>query len=173
MQNLEYCQYTYKHRKALTYLINKNKDKLTDFQYKELLKRAKVHDIDKLVMYQFATKKEVHDFHRKNNRHHIENELKDFKLIDIDILETIFDCECAALTKLDKPRNAYKTFKDFYPDFYNIAKPYLVQLDMDYNYSILDIENNTTINYYSNLEVTETMIKQEIKEYLNINNALN
>ena len=49
-------------------------------------------------------------------------------ITDIDILETIFDCECAALTKPDKPRNAYKTFQDFYPEFYNTAKPYRIQL---------------------------------------------
>lgn len=168
MNNFEYCKYTYKHRKALEYLINKYKNKMTNTQYSELLKRVKVHDVDKLIMYQFASKKEVHDFHRKNNRHHIENTIKDFSITDIDILETIFDCECAALTKPDKPRNAYKTFQDFYPEFYNIAKPYLIQLGMDYDYSILNLEDKKTIDYYSNMEVTEEMIKKEIKEFLSI-----
>ena len=47
MKNFKYCAYTYRHRQAIRYLIYKLiKDKKTR---EEMLKRANVHDIDKLM----------------------------------------------------------------------------------------------------------------------------
>ena len=55
MKNLEYSIYTYKHRKAIFYLIDKL---ITDnSEKKEILKRCQDHDMDKMYMYTYMDKK--------------------------------------------------------------------------------------------------------------------
>ena len=75
MKNLNWCIYTYRHRRAFKYCVNKL---IHDPDLREeMLKRAKIHDMDKMVMtYE-------------------------------DLVETIIDYECAPYTKPDKPLNAY------------------------------------------------------------------
>ena len=71
MNNFESCKYTYKHRKALEYLINlKIKDENIK---KEMLKRAKIHDMDKMTLYLIIDKSEASKLHRKTASHHMEN----------------------------------------------------------------------------------------------------
>ena len=81
--------------------------------------RGYMHDLDKLLyLYPWALvtghdKKWVHNKHRKNNRHHVENTKNKTRR---DYIEMIIDWECARFTKADKPLNAYATMQKFYPD---------------------------------------------------------
>lgn len=102
MKNLNWCIYTYRHRRAFEYCVNKlihNPD-----LKKEMLRRAKVHDMDKMVMYLFLEQKEAQKIHMMHQPHHLENNLpKTYE----DLVETVIDYECAPYTKPDKPLNAY------------------------------------------------------------------
>ena len=70
----------------------------------EMLKRAKIHDMDKMVMYLFMEQKEAQKIHMMHQPHHLENSLpRTYE----DLVETIIDYECAPYTKPDKPLNAY------------------------------------------------------------------
>ena len=70
----------------------------------EMLKRARIHDMDKMVMYLFLEQKEAQKIHMMHQPHHLENSLpRTYE----DLVETIIDYECAPYTKPDKPLNAY------------------------------------------------------------------
>lgn len=89
--------------------------------------RGYMHDIDKLLyLYPLALlnghdKKWVHNRHRKNNRHHVENNLTKTRR---DYIEMIIDWECARYTKPDKLLNAFDTMNKFYPEM----KPQLLPI---------------------------------------------
>ena len=102
MKNLNWCIYTYRHRRAFEYCVNKL---IHDPDLKEeMLKRAKIHDMDKMVMYLFLEQKEAQKIHMMHQPHHLENSLpRTYE----DLVETIIDYECAPYTKPDKPLNAY------------------------------------------------------------------
>ena len=102
MKNLNWCIYTYRHRRAFEYCVNKliHESDLKE----EMLKRAKIHDMDKMVMYLFLEQKEAQKIHMMHQPHHLENSLpRTYE----DLVETIIDYECAPYTKPDKPLNAY------------------------------------------------------------------
>ena len=108
MRNFEYYAYTFRHRQAIKYLIFKLiKD---DEVKKEMLKRATLHDMDKVILYQFLDKKEASNYHRLNSQHHMENDLPKTYF---DKLEAILDYESAGYTKPDKPLNAFDTINRF------------------------------------------------------------
>jgi hypothetical protein len=70
----------------------------------EMLRRARIHDMDKMVMYLFMEQKEAQKIHMMHQPHHLENSLpRTYE----DLVETIIDYECAPYTKPDKPLNAY------------------------------------------------------------------
>lgn len=71
---------------------------------KEMKKRAKVHDMDKMLLYLFFGQREVQEWHVKNQPHHLESGLGNTYF---DLVETVIDYECAPYTKPDKPLNAY------------------------------------------------------------------
>ena len=102
MKNLNWCIYTYRHRRAFEYCVNKL---IHDPNLKEeMLKRARIHDMDKMVMYLFLEQKEAQKIHMMHQPHHLENSLpRTYE----DLVETIIDYECAPYTKPDKPLNAY------------------------------------------------------------------
>ena len=165
MKNIEYCKYTYRHRKAFLYVTNKIvKDENIK---KEMIKRARFHDLDKMTLYIFLEKKQASSYHRKTSSHHLENNLPKTLL---DYLETIIDFECAAYTKPDKPLNAYdtliKTYKDkidtnTYNSLMNILKKY----DLDSSYCVLD--DLIGIEYMKKYEdINEEMIMYEILDYI-------
>lgn len=188
IKNFDYCKYTYLHRKSLEYYI-KNCKKLGNLEKKELLKRAKTHDMDKLTLYLFWQKKDASTFHRKNASHHIKNDilkqysLEEFKQsymnlhldnfdekksiipldILIDVLESIFDYECAALTKPDKPLNAYDTCKNLYPELINMYEVVLDELGMKSSYNAI---TNDAIEYINQFNVNEDTIYMEVSKYL-------
>ncbi len=102
MKNFNWCVYTYRHRKAFMYVAEKIIP--DEALKKEILYRAEVHDVDKLLLYLFFDQKEVQDWHVLHQPHHLESGLgKSY----VDLAETVIDYECAPYTKPDKPLNAY------------------------------------------------------------------
>lgn len=158
LENYDYCKYTYLHRKALMYYIKNNKY-LTNEERLELIKRAKIHDMDKLTLYLFWDKKEASKYHRRTATHHI----KDDATNDFDILESIFDMECAALTKSDKPLNAYDTVVKWFPNLMDKFLPFLKRLHMDSSYCAI---TPNAIDYINKFDVNENIILDEVAIYL-------
>ena len=164
IKNLDYCKYTYLHRKALAYYIKKN-EYLTEEDRLELLKRAKVHDMDKLTLYLFWDKERASEYHRTHSSHHLKKWIPHSR---IDLLESIFDYECAALTKPDKPLNAYDTVIKYYSDFKDEYLPELEKLHMNSSYIAVTQEDK---EFIENIEVDENDILKEVSEYLRNNEA--
>lgn len=163
LNNIAYCQYTYRHRKALLYYIQKNQF-LTKEEKEEMLKRARLHDLDKMTLYLFWEKEKSSDYHRSHNPHHLA-ECEDVEIGYYDKMEAIFDFECAALTKWDKPLNAFDTMKKWYPEYEAELLPILQKLHMDSSYIAIDDEAKAYICQFD--EVTEDMILKEVSMYLN------
>ena len=160
IKNYNYCKYTYLHRKALHYYIEKN-NYLENQEKEILLKRAKIHDMDKLTLYLFRDKETASKYHRENASHHIK---KGKAFTQEDILESIFDYECAALTKPDKPLNAYDTVMKYYPEFKDLYLPKLERLHMNSSYLAVTEEDK---EFIEKIVVTENLILKEVSEYLN------
>lgn len=161
LENYDYCKYTYLHRRALIYYIENNKY-LTNEERLELIKRAKIHDMDKLTLYLFWNKKEASKYHRSTATHHI----KDDTTNDFDILESIFDMECAALTKSDKPLNAYDTVVKCFPNLMDKFLPFLKRLHMDSSYCAI---TQDAVDYINKFDVNEDIILDEVAIYLTEN----
>ena len=119
-ENLGAIKYTKAHRKAYK-----------DVE-KELLGhntwRSLVHDLDKVILYNFLPFEKVKKFHRNTARHH-ENNIKKKRNDYIDI---IIDWECARRTKPDKPLNAYDTMYKFYPHLEKEILPILKEFGLDH-----------------------------------------
>ena len=164
MKNIEYCKYTYKHRKAFIYVVNKIiKDENIK---KEMTKRARFHDLDKMTLYMFLDKKQSSSYHRKTSSHHLENNIsKTF----YDYLESIIDFECASYTKPDKPLNAYDTITKIYKEkidskTYNSLMNILEEYNINSSYNVLN--DNIGVEYMKKYEnVTEEMIMYEVLDY--------
>ena len=165
IKNFEYCKYTYIHRKALMYYIQKN-EYLNEEEREQLLKRAEVHDMDKLTLYLFWDKELASKYHRNHSSHHIKKNIPHSRL---DILESIFDYECAALTKPDKPLNAYDTVLKYYPEFKDEYLPELKRLHMDSSYLAVNEEDKSFIE---NIKVEENDILREVSKYLKSDNNI-
>lgn len=118
-ENIGAIKYTLEHRKAFKKVE------------KELLGhntwRSIVHDIDKVILYNFWEHKKVKEFHRKHARHHVENDIKKTRA---DYIEMIIDWECARYTKPDKPLNAYDTLYKIYPEVEEKVLPILKELNI-------------------------------------------
>ena len=175
MKNMQWCIYTYRHRKAFEYCVRKliKEPALRD----EMLRRARIHDMDKMIMYLFLDQKEAQEIHVKTKPHHLENQLpRTYE----DYVETVIDYECAPYTKPDKPLNAC--------DFTKLLLDRKV-LDEETGEKLIGIMEKLGIAnsdsytddaegqaYISGLpEVTEEMIYEEILCYVNDNpdNELN
>lgn len=166
MNNLDWCIYTYKHRRAFEYCVKKH---IQDPELRaEMLRRAKLHDMDKMLMYQYRTQKEAQFLHMESQPHHLENDLERSYA---DYVEAVIDYEAAPYTKPDKPMNAYQLVS------------LLVEwnaIDADLSSTLLGIMRELGIDnadtylndsegraYFSNLgEITEEMIQAEIQVYL-------
>lgn len=167
MKNFEWCRYTYLHRKAFEYCVRKliHEPGLRD----EMLRRAQIHDMDKMVMYLFLDQAEAQKRHTMSQPHHLENDLpRSYE----DLVETVIDYECAPYTKPDKPLNAF--------DFTHLLMQWNV-LEPDVGQKLisimeeLGIDNSSSVSddveglmYISSLsDVTEEMIYYEILRYVN------
>ena len=175
MKNLEWCIYTYRHRRAFQYCVCKYIKEPS--LRAEMLRRAKVHDMDKMIMYLFMNQKEAQERHVRTQKHHLENDLP--RTCE-DLVETVIDYECAPYTKPDKPLNAY--------DFTKLLLDRNV-LDAETGGKLIaimekiGIANSTTYRddaegqkYIREFDkVTEEMIYEEILRYVNENpdNELN
>ena len=166
MRNLEWCKYTYRHRRAFEYCVRKyvNEPSLRE----EMLKRAAVHDMDKMLMYLFMDQKAAQEMHTRTQPHHLENSLpRTYE----DYVETVIDYECAPYTKPDKPLNAYD-FTLFLMDrkvldaetgnrLLSIMREFGIDNSETYTE---DAEGQAYISSCS--EVTEEMIQEELLAYV-------
>ena len=110
MLNKSYLQYTFLHRQALIFVIQKH---IKDAELKaRLLQRAKWHDLDKAFLYTKIPKKLASAYHRTHSAHHADIVNTMSKAYD-DLLEAVMDYECAGYTKADKPLNAYDTLNTY------------------------------------------------------------
>lgn len=165
MNNFEWCVYTYKHRKAFWYLTEKL---IADEKLRgRMLLRAKVHDMDKMVMYLYLDQITSQKIHVRTQPHHLESGLGESYE---DFLETVIDYESAPYTKPDKPLNAYDFVKELLSmklvrkeqaeKLFSIMH----ELGIDSSYSFHDSEWE---NYIKDMgEVTEEMIQTEVMEYV-------
>lgn len=125
MKNYEYCKYTYVHKKIVEFLVNKYfKDVVIKV---EMERRAKNHDMDKLVNYLIYDKKVASKIHRENSSHHANSLEKN----TYDYLEMIIDWESARYTKPDKPLNAFDTLYKHYPELEAYILPLLIQMGLN------------------------------------------
>ena len=165
MKYFEYCQYTYRHRQALRYLIEKL-IRESDVK-REMLRRADVHDIDKIIMYQFLSRKEASKIHKATATHHMANSIPKTYF---DKLEAVLDYESAGYTKPDKPFNAFDTINRFKNDGIVDAKTCDELLEICEKYGLVGSYSVTKdavgMNYLSQFEeVTEEMINEDIRAY--------
>ena len=120
-ENIGAIRYTQEHRKAYRKVE------------KELLGhntwRSLVHDLDKVILYNFLEHGKVKKFHRSTARHQ-ENKVKKTRA---DYIDMIIDWECARYTKPDKPLNAYDTLYKFYPHLEKEILPILKEFNLDYH----------------------------------------
>ena len=118
-ENIGAIKYTLEHRKAFKKVE------------RELLGhntwRSIVHDIDKVILYNFWEHKKVKEFHRKYARHHVENDIKKTKA---DYIEMAIDWECARYSKPDKPLNAYDTLYNIYAELEDVILPILKEFNI-------------------------------------------
>lgn len=156
MENQEYIEYTYKHRKVVIYLAKKyvKKDK------EKVLKQIENHDIDKLFAYLFYNKKDVSQIHRNSSSHH-QNELEKN---NIDYIEMVLDWESARYTKPDKPLNAYDTLYKYYPNMEEKILPILKEFGIDKTNLPMEEDVLKYANSIKNVTIDE--IKNEMIEYI-------
>lgn len=161
MKNFEYLKYTYLHRRAFVYTVNKlisNPD-LRD----ALLKRAETHDMDKMISYLFHEKEYSSKLHRSTAPHHMEN---DSEKSYLDFVEAVIDYECAGYTKPDKPLNAYDTIVKYSPAHSDELLEVCDELGIKFSYqNSSELDENAKTFIYSSDVVTEEDILKEILVY--------
>lgn len=174
MRNFEWCVYTYKHRRAFIYIV----DKLISnpMLKQEMLKRAKVHDMDKMLMYLFLDQITSQKIHVQNQPHHLESGKGNTYY---DLVETVIDYECAPYTKPDKPLNAYDFTKKLlemgYLEREKADRLFEIMHDFGIDRSYKVTEDLEGLAYMDEIgEVTEEMILLEVLKYVddNRNNEL-
>ena len=157
MQNKEYIEYTYKHRKVVMLLAEKYfKDN------EELLEQIKYHDLDKLYMYLFCDKSKTSKFHREQTRHHV----NDLEKNHFDYIEMVLDWESARYTKPDKPLNAYDTLYAYYPDMIDIILPILKEMGIDKSNTPMEEDVLEYTRILSNINSDD--IEKELINYIKI-----
>lgn len=133
--NMPYLKYTYLHRRAFAYVVERLVKDPEDLD--EMRRRAAVHDMDKMVYYTLMPKAEASKKHRSAAPHHMEN---GGRKIYYDFLEAVIDFECAALTKPDKPLNAYDTVLKYgpenYPQHMDALMEIMEKLGIAYSYEV-------------------------------------
>jgi hypothetical protein len=112
MKNKEYLEYTYLHRQAYLYVVEKM-FATTDDLHDAMIEAARYHDLDKAVLYTIISKKNASLYHKLTANHHIMGKPYGPKEIPYQYkVEAIVDYECAGYTKADKPLNAYDTIRN-------------------------------------------------------------
>lgn len=169
IKNFQWCVYTYQHRRAFTYVVNR---RITDpLLREEMLARAKVHDMDKMLLYLFWDQYTSQKYHVNHTAHHLESGIKQSYL---DMVETVIDYECAPYTKPDKPLNAYaftcKLVEDRYLDPEKAAPLFAIMKDLGIDSPDtvrLDLEGRERMQSLET--VTEEEILLEVFRYVREN----
>ena len=88
-----------------------------------------LHDIDKLFMYftPFLAENKIQQIHRKHQPHHINRAQNRVQ----HLMEMYIDWDCAAITKPDKPLDAYATLLHFYQEQIMIMFPICLAIAPD------------------------------------------
>ena len=75
---------------------------------------GRLHDCDKLFLYMlpWLNKKQIQVYHHKHQPHHME--YPQYKVAHL--VQSYIDWECAAVTKPDKPLDAFATLLHYYPE---------------------------------------------------------
>ena len=160
MKNFDYCKYTYVHRRVIELLAKKYiKDEEV---LNEVLKRVKIHDMDKMVLYLLWPKKQASEYHRAHAAHHIQNDIPKDKL---DLIETCLDYDSARYSKPDKPLPCKETVDSLFPEYKQVLYPIMDYLGI--NKDNLPVDEDI-LNYIQELSknVTEEDIYNEVMLYL-------
>lgn len=150
--NRQYIVYTILHREAIF--------NIGDKIGVDARNRYIDHDMDKVIMYLWYTKKHAHDVHVALNEHHNRSTLNEDALI-----EMVLDWEQARFTKPDKPLNAYDTLYKYYADMESKIMPILVRCGLnnktDYSEAIQKQQYS-----YMEKQITDDRIEYEIRQYI-------
>lgn len=160
--NEAYIKYSYTHRIAFRFVVEKLFAGNYDLR-KELLKRAKNHDMDKMYLYYLGVPKDdASNYHRATASHHMENStLKEV----YDFIEAIVDYECAGYTKADKPLNAYDTVIKYNKPYKEILISLMNGLDIAKSYANTPENEEWLVYCKSYVNVTDEEIKEEIQTW--------
>lgn len=169
MKNFDWCVYTYKHRRAFVYVVNRL---IHDPELKaEMLRRARIHDMDKMLLYLFWDQQRSQRYHVEHSAHHLECGSPQTWY---DMVETVIDYECAPYTKPDKPLNAY----DFVHKLLDMGileqekadqlLAIMHELGIDFSDTVMN--DREGLDYIQAIgEVTEEMILREVLQYVSEN----
>ena len=93
--------------------------------------RGIVHDWEKPFLYLcpwIDSEKKIQEMHRRFSPHHVGCP----KTSKVEhLIEMYIDWDCAAITKPDKPLNAFETLVHFYPDFIKVMLPVCLAFDIE------------------------------------------
>lgn len=106
--------YTWYHRKAFLLIASIDLHLMTEEERLEMIRRAMVHDLDKMYMYTFMSRKEVRNIHRMIQPHHLDNTT--IPRTEYDYLETLIDWNSNRYTKKDKPELPFEIMKEHFPN---------------------------------------------------------
>ncbi len=109
------------------------------------------HDCDKLVMYTlpWLSEKETNKIHRHKQPHHFNYHPWWRKTVE-NLMETYIDWDCAAITKPDKPLNAFATLIHFYSNQMETMLPVCLAInpqEVSVTLSDLDAARKTNKSY--------------------------
>lgn len=93
--------------------------------------RGIFHDWEKPFLYLcpwISNEKKIQELHRSFSPHHVGCR----KTSKVEhLIEMYIDWDCAAITKPDKPLNAFETLVHFYPEFINVMLPVCLVFDQE------------------------------------------
>lgn len=104
------------------------------------------HDVDKLFMYcnPLLNEKQIQQIHRSKRPHHVCPAQRKVK----NLLEMFIDWDCAAITKPDKPLDAYATLLHFYQKQIMLMFPICLAANPDrVSPIVMDLDEKRKIGY--------------------------
>lgn len=118
-----------------------------------------IHDVDKLFMYlnPFLKEEEIQQIHRNSQPHHINEMQKKVK----HLMEMYIDWDCAAITKPDKPLDAYATLLHFYQEQIMLMFPICLAISPDrVSPFVMDLDKKRKNGYSAYLFQSEEYNRQ-------------
>jgi|GEM_PF-2400323 hypothetical protein len=165
MKNRDWLVYTYRHRRAFEAMA---RCLISDPELlRRMLERARVHDMDKMLLYLFLDQHSAQHLHVMTARHHLENDLPKSHE---DLVETVIDYECAPYTKPDKPMNAYdfvlKLQEMKLLDAHMVGELIRIMHDLDIDHSGTAAFPQVAQGIPEAAQVTDEMLFSEILRYV-------